>query len=93
MSSTLGVLFVVVVVATDDTDDFAQALCFDSSMRSLESALLLPVDVADELDLVDSLPLMLMGRDWACGVGECVKWVKCIGCEPLIDCGSVCVCA
>lgn len=24
-----------------------------------------------------------------CGPGECVKWVRCIGCAPLIDCGSV----
>lgn len=63
MSSTFGVLLLVVVVATDDIDDLAHALCFDRSIRSLESALLLPVDVVDELDLVDSLPLILIGRE------------------------------
>lgn len=44
--------------------------CFVRIKRSVESALL-SVDVDDELDLVDSLPEILIGFDWECGVDGC----------------------
>lgn len=55
---------------------FTIVFCLVRTRRSVESALL-SVDVDDELDLVDSLPEILIGLDCGFGVD---------GCDELFDC-------
>lgn len=68
--------------------------CFVRIKRSVESALL-SADVDDELDFVDSLPDILIGFDWECGVDGC-DWSElmcdwCDWCDP-VDCNECCDC-